>query len=114
MDWIPLHLAASPPVGTSFCRPIGKPCSPLTSSRRRYCLGTAWSPITRCSSSSCGHASSAQTSNYEAKGIEKELGRKCKLDDLLLSQEDLTKYLRQDANLKTEPSDWEKLFHLKK
>jgi hypothetical protein len=53
----------------------------------------------------------AQTSKCEEKEIEKELGRKCKLEDLLLSQEDLTKYLRQEANLKTESSDWKKIFH---
>src|ERR1039457_3768532 len=45
MDWIRLRSAASPPVGTSFCRPIGKPCSRLTFLRPRYCLGTAWSPF---------------------------------------------------------------------
>src|ERR1035438_8869718 len=41
-----------------FLQAHWKPCSRLTFLRRRYCLGTAWSPITRCSSSSCGHASS--------------------------------------------------------
>jgi hypothetical protein len=52
----------------------------------------------------------AQTSNYEKKEMEKELGRKCKLEDFFLSQEDLTKYLQQEANLKTGSSDWDKIF----
>lgn len=52
----------------------------------------------------------AQTSKYEEKEIEKELRRNCKLEDLLLSKDDLTKYLRQEANLKTETADWDKLF----
>jgi hypothetical protein len=55
-----------------------------------------------------------QTSKFERLEIEKELERKCKLEDLLLSQEKLTKYLQQEANLKTESSDWGKLFHQKK
>jgi hypothetical protein len=55
-----------------------------------------------------------QTSKFERLEIEKELERKCKLEDLLLSQEELTKYLQQEANLKTESSDWGKLFHQKK
>ncbi len=52
----------------------------------------------------------AQTSAYEKREIENETGRECKLKDLLLSPEDLTTYLRQEANLKTESSDWEKVF----
>ena len=52
----------------------------------------------------------AQTSHYEKKEIEQELGRECKLEDLLLNQEDSAKYLRQEANLKTETADWEKVF----
>jgi hypothetical protein len=52
----------------------------------------------------------ARTSKYEEKQIAQALGRKCKLEDLFLNQEDLTKYLRQEANLKTESADWEKLF----
>jgi hypothetical protein len=51
-----------------------------------------------------------QTSTYEERKIEQELGRKCKSEDLLLSQERLAKYMRQEANLKTEPADWEKVF----
>jgi hypothetical protein len=54
----------------------------------------------------------ALTSKREKKEIEKELGRTCTLDDLLLSKEDLTKYLRQEANLKTETSDWDMIFGL--
>jgi hypothetical protein len=52
----------------------------------------------------------AQTSQYEQKEIERELGRKCKLEDLLLNQEEMAKYLRQEANLKTESTDWENVF----
>jgi hypothetical protein len=51
----------------------------------------------------------ARTSEYEEKEIEQALGRKCKLADLLLNQEDLAKYLRQEANLKNRPC-WEKVF----
>ncbi len=52
----------------------------------------------------------AQTSQFEQREIEKETGRTCKLDDLLLTQKKLTTYLQQEANLKTEASDWENIF----
>jgi hypothetical protein len=52
----------------------------------------------------------AETAKYEQKEIEKKLGRKCKLEDLLLSEENMKMYLRQEANLKTEPSDWANIF----
>ncbi len=47
----------------------------------------------------------AQTSKFEKS--------RCKRTDLLLSDEDLIKYLHQEANLKTESSDWEKVFKTK-
>jgi hypothetical protein len=49
----------------------------------------------------------AETSKFEVNKI--GTGK-----DLRLTPERLTEYLRQEAHLKTEPSDWEKVFHQKK
>ena len=47
----------------------------------------------------------SRTSKYEKS--------RCKQKDLVLSQEDLIKYLHQEADLKTETSDWENAFNKK-
>jgi len=46
----------------------------------------------------------------EEREIKRTTGRKCTLDELLLSPEKQTQYLRKEANLKVDSADWDKIF----